>query len=117
MKNVLKILGILFLPVALTHAQSDETPVPSPQKVREMSRKNTERLTERLRLSEQQIVEVSNINDEMAERMIQLNQQRQNIMQEREEKLKKVLTEEQYQKLQSERSEKRKKAKELRSRR
>lgn len=114
MRRVLYILAVVALPAGAIVAQIEEAPAQSPEKIREFSRKNTERLSKELMLSEQQYQEVAKINDEFAHQAIQLNEQRKKALQEREEKLKKVLTEEQYTKLKNDRKSRREKNRERR---
>lgn len=116
MNKVINTMAVVLMPMSVVLSQTIGTPGQSPERIREISRKNTERLTKELMLSEQQIVEVSKINDEAAEDMIRLNEERQKAIREREEKLRQVLTEDQYKKLNQDRSTKREKIRERRGR-
>ncbi|MFN4298987.1 MAG: hypothetical protein ACK4EX_04540 [Thermaurantimonas sp.] len=114
MRSLIIILLAFVLPVGALMAQLEESPALSPERIKELAKRNTDRLSKELMLSEQQYLEVSKINDEFAEQAIYLNEQRKKAIQDREEKLKKVLTEEQFNKLKNERKNRREKLKERR---
>ncbi|MCX8149164.1 hypothetical protein, partial [Thermaurantimonas aggregans] len=70
MRNLFAILAAILLPVSALMAQLEEAPTQSPEKIKELAKRNTDRLSKELMLSEQQYREVSKINDEFAEKAI-----------------------------------------------
>ena len=109
------VVGLLSLMMTIPAMAQQKAPEKrSPEQKAEMM---TKKMTEHLDLTDDQAIAVKEANMELAAEMKANKAERKELMKAHDEKLKAILTDEQYEKLENTKGERRKKVKEMRQKR